>query len=1200
MGSLRNKRIVQSRIWLDDSYASPLPSYDYDFSYPITVYDAVRKNLEENSTTLTDEIAAIYRLIAEKQPIIGAGTPGQLMTWSGIAGLIGSTEIVQTLANSVIEGSSAKVPSERAVLAALERKTPLLDFNLHRDDISIHVTSAEKTKWNAMAPLASLSAHIGNATMHITNAERTRWNAKADADIVDAHIYDYNNPHRVSAHQVNTYTRAEIDELIQGIHESFFNYLNIEYNPQTDEAELVAYDEINWNPNFVLSNDASLPNVSNLDNTYFALRPATDYTINETNQCVIYIKTPGIAWREIGTAQMSPGDMVITYPDTVMYVWISGRFVSLFSGSSGSGPVTADDGGLWYPVVASDGTLSWIMSYSSSVPTPVNIKGEDGYTPVKGVDYVDGADGVGVPLGGDVNDLLVKLSMDNYNTTWRSIGDVLNDWILAGNTLPQGTVEWSSIANKPEWYEEFGENSDGFITQDVITARFTALDNDLSELSSDIYSLKESRDEFNAHLVDWNNPHNTTPAKIGAVSLGDFTSHTTDFNNPHNVTKAQLGLTNVDNTSDIDKPISTATQTALNAIYDALGGLDTSLGGVNYIKSIAWDNENSSLLLTFKDNSTTSVVIPLQNLQVEFDSSTNELVFIQPNGDTVRLDVSRLIPVYTGSDSANIHTVIENDNAIKSTLIPGTVGEYEIAPSVHLRNSPTTTTQVVSDRSTKIATTEFVASQTVNNLVSYDTDRPLSANMGRILNQEKVSEEQVRDMINNVTVVEVLDELGSTNQTAALSANMGRYLNLTKAPRVHTSPDGATFGIATISLFGHTRASEVDPEMDGTVFRGTDNGRYARADHRHPTDITRASVADIDGHKDADIASETGVHNFRFYNNSLDYKNPNGDWVSVFGYLRKPGTAYLKGDVIQDLNLPKWAELECDYPGTTGNGTLTVPTKTIGSYTGVCIGDYIEDGTVKWVIRAKRTQMMLDVPVPFRGDFATVNATGGNYQVPIHKELEIPMLDCRFCDGSNGTIDMRNRFIMGKNAIADYDANGGSDTVTLTKAMLPKDEYNLGSLSGSVGSKTNLTTVSKSGVSISTTVSISSLSGSTSSDGAHTHSINWNGFIPRGNWPGDYYQGTVDTTTPVGFIPAISNISIESAGAHTHSFSNVTGSGSGSGSLTIPSLSVNDHTHTVTINNGNDIKFKLNTATTQSTFSVVSKHYKLAYIQRIY
>ena len=34
--------------------------------------------------------------------------------------------------------------------------------------------------------------------------------------------------------------------------------------------------------------------------------------------------------------------------------------------------------------------------------------------------------------------------------------------------------------------------------------------------------------------------------------------------NPHKVTKAQVGLENVDNTSDMDKPISTATQTALN------------------------------------------------------------------------------------------------------------------------------------------------------------------------------------------------------------------------------------------------------------------------------------------------------------------------------------------------------------------------------------------------------------------------------------------------------------------------------------------------------------------------------------------------------------------------------------------------------------------------------------------------------------
>lgn len=40
--------------------------------------------------------------------------------------------------------------------------------------------------------------------------------------------------------------------------------------------------------------------------------------------------------------------------------------------------------------------------------------------------------------------------------------------------------------------------------------------------------------------------------------------------NPHGVTKAQVGLGNADNTSDIDKPISTSTQAALNIIQEYL------------------------------------------------------------------------------------------------------------------------------------------------------------------------------------------------------------------------------------------------------------------------------------------------------------------------------------------------------------------------------------------------------------------------------------------------------------------------------------------------------------------------------------------------------------------------------------------------------------------------------------------------------
>ena len=56
-------------------------------------------------------------------------------------------------------------------------------------------------------------------------------------------------------------------------------------------------------------------------------------------------------------------------------------------------------------------------------------------------------------------------------------------------------------------------------------------------------------------------PHDTTK-----VDVTTFEAHTGNKTNPHQVTKAQVGLGNVDNTSDANKPISTATQTKFTKI----------------------------------------------------------------------------------------------------------------------------------------------------------------------------------------------------------------------------------------------------------------------------------------------------------------------------------------------------------------------------------------------------------------------------------------------------------------------------------------------------------------------------------------------------------------------------------------------------------------------------------------------------------
>ena len=74
---------------------------------------------------------------------------------------------------------------------------------------------------------------------------------------------------------------------------------------------------------------------------------------------------------------------------------------------------------------------------------------------------------------------------------------------------------------------------------------------------------------------------NTAKVGITPTQASDITSnnsHRINTLNPHSVTKSQVGLANVDNTSDLNKPISTATQSALDTKLDASSLKNLSLG----------------------------------------------------------------------------------------------------------------------------------------------------------------------------------------------------------------------------------------------------------------------------------------------------------------------------------------------------------------------------------------------------------------------------------------------------------------------------------------------------------------------------------------------------------------------------------------------------------------------------------------------
>lgn len=92
-----------------------------------------------------------------------------------------------------------------------------------------------------------------------------------------------------------------------------------------------------------------------------------------------------------------------------------------------------------------------------------------------------------------------------------------------------------------------------------------------------------------------------TGAVTGLAEASDLTAHTSNTTNPHSVTKAQVGLGNVDNTSDANKPVSTAQQTALDAKENVanksasttLGTSDTLYPTQNAVKTYV-DTQNTT------------------------------------------------------------------------------------------------------------------------------------------------------------------------------------------------------------------------------------------------------------------------------------------------------------------------------------------------------------------------------------------------------------------------------------------------------------------------------------------------------------------------------------------------------------------------------------------------------------------------------
>lgn len=125
-----------------------------------------------------------------------------------------------------------------------------------------------------------------------------------------------------------------------------------------------------------------------------------------------------------------------------------------------------------------------------------------------------------------------------------------------------------------------------YITNQVIVEQNQQIDIELPQGSPVTINLSVGGTVSYNNLTDKPSINGVTISGAQDASYYDLATktaldaHIADIDNPHEVTKAQVGLENVDNTSDLNKPISTATQTALNGKVNKSG--DTMTGPLSF------------------------------------------------------------------------------------------------------------------------------------------------------------------------------------------------------------------------------------------------------------------------------------------------------------------------------------------------------------------------------------------------------------------------------------------------------------------------------------------------------------------------------------------------------------------------------------------------------------------------------------------
>ena len=297
-------------------------------------------------------------------------------------------------------------------------------------------------------------------------------------------------------------------------------------------------------------------------------------------------------------------------------------------------------------------------------------------------------------------------------------------------------------------------------------------------------------------LIDWDNRKTESGWKkiLTDTSLNEsitsvqnsLDTHKSDTNNPHEVTKTQIGLGNVNNTSDLDKPVSIATQTKLDTKVDKITGkslvsdteitklsqlpnkvtLDSSIADAKKAGTDAQSNLNTHISNLENPHEVTKIQVGLSNVTNDAQVKRSEMGV---NNGVATLDASGKI--LTSQLPSFVDDVIE---AASKTAFPtkGESGKIYVALDTNLTYRWGGTEYVEISKSLALGETSSTAYAGDKGKQTTDT---LNSHLINYLNPHQVTKAQVG--LGNVDNTSDISKPISTAVQNALDTKVDKVVN---------------------------------------------------------------------------------------------------------------------------------------------------------------------------------------------------------------------------------------------------------------------------------------------------------------------------------------------------------------------------------------------------------------------------------------